>query len=187
MSFWGMGRLIWPSSARAPYASHQGSLRVHSPGCAGGPKEYFLRGVFDCQPNQPFQQASDLKGQTFAFTDPDSNTGKLVPTFWLAELHQRPEPSSGNYLTYSHDDSILAVARGLVAAATVDGLVWKMYQATNPVFTSQTRIIKKCELTAFHPWWFPGHLSAAERDRLQQTLLAMHRDPEGRNPGRAPD
>ena len=131
--------------------------------------------------NSPFNKLQDLKGQTFAFTDPDSNTGKLVPTFWLAELHQRPETFFKQIIyTYSHDNSILAVARGLVAGATVDGLVWEYYQATNPVFTSKTRIIKKSEAYGIPPLVASRQLPAAERERLQQTLLAMHRDPEGR-------
>jgi phosphonate transport system substrate-binding protein len=131
--------------------------------------------------NSPFHQLQDLKGQTFAFTDPDSNTGRLVPTFWLAELQQRPETFFKQIIyTYSHDNSILAVARGLVAAAAVDGLVWEYYQATNPVFTSKTRIIKKSEAYGIPPLVASRQLPAAERERLQQTLLAMHRDPEGR-------
>ena len=47
--------------------------------------------------------------------------------------------------TYSHDNSIMAVARNLVDGATVDGLIWEFYQEKNPAFTSKTRIIKKSE------------------------------------------
>ena len=131
--------------------------------------------------DSPFNNLQDLKGQTFAFTDPDSNTGKLVPTFWLAQLNLRPETFFKQIIyTYSHDNSILAVARGLVAGAAVDGLVWEYYQATNPVFTSKTRIIKKSEAYGIPPLVASRQLPAAERERLQQTLLAMHRDPEGR-------
>ena len=131
--------------------------------------------------DSPFQQLQDLKGQSFAFTDPDSNTGKLVPTFWLRELNQRPETFFKQIIyTYSHDNSILAVARGLVAGAAVDGLVWEYYQATNPVFTSKTRIIKKSEAYGIPPLVASRQLPAAERERLQQALLTMHRDPEGK-------
>jgi phosphonate transport system substrate-binding protein len=131
--------------------------------------------------NSPCQKLQDLKGQTFAFTDPDSNTGRLVPTFWLAELHQRPETFFRQITyTYSHDNSILAVARGLVAAAAVDGLIWEYYQATNPVFTSKTRIIKKSDLYGIPPLVVSRHLPPAERKQLEKTLLTMHEDPEGK-------
>jgi phosphonate transport system substrate-binding protein len=131
--------------------------------------------------NSAFQEFSNLKGHSFAFTDPESNSGKLVPTFWLAELNQLPETFfSKVFYTYSHDNSILAVARGLVDGATVDGLVWEYFQATNPGLTSGTRIIKKSKPFGIPPIVASRQLQAAERERLQQTLLAMHRDPEGR-------
>jgi len=82
----------------------------------------------------------------FAFTDPDSNTGRLVPTFWLSQIGERPESFfSKTIYTYSHDNSILAVNRALVDGAAVDGLIWEYYHRKNPVFTSKTRVIRKSE------------------------------------------
>jgi phosphonate transport system substrate-binding protein len=131
--------------------------------------------------NSTFHGLSNLKGHSFAFTDPESNSGKLVPTFWLAELNQRPETFFSKVIyTYSHDNSILAVARGLVDGATVDGLVWEYFQTTNPGFTSGTRIIKKSKPYGIPPLVASRQLPAAERQRLQQALLTMHQDPEGK-------
>ncbi|MFA5110344.1 MAG: phosphate/phosphite/phosphonate ABC transporter substrate-binding protein [Desulfobaccales bacterium] len=131
--------------------------------------------------NSPFHSLESLKGHSFAFSDPESNSGKLVPTFWLAELNERSETFFSKVIyTYSHDNSIMAVARGLVDGATVDGLVWEYYQATNPVFTSKTRIIKKSEAFGIPPLVVSRHLPEAEREQLQEALLSMHRDPEGR-------
>ncbi len=73
-----------------------------------------------------FQRLVDLRGRVFAFTDPESNTGKLVPTYWLAQVGELPETFFAKTIyTYSHDNSILAVAKGLVDGATVDGLIWE--------------------------------------------------------------
>ncbi|MDI6852093.1 MAG: phosphate/phosphite/phosphonate ABC transporter substrate-binding protein [Deltaproteobacteria bacterium] len=141
----------------------------------------FYRSYLIVNRNSPFHRLEDLKGQTFAFTDPDSNTGKLVPTFWLTELKERPETFFSQIIyTYSHDNSILAVDRGLVAAAAVDGLVWDYYRATNPAFTSKTRIIKRSEEYGIPPLVASGRLPAAERQRLERALLTMHQDPEGK-------
>jgi phosphonate transport system substrate-binding protein len=131
--------------------------------------------------NSTFHGLASLKGHSFAFTDPASNTGKLVPTFWLAEMEERPETFFSQIIyTYSHDNSILAVARGLVAAAAVDGLVWEYYQTTNPVFTSKTRIIKKSEPYGIPPLVASGRVPASEQKKLRHTLLTMHQDPEGK-------
>ncbi|MCX5892088.1 MAG: phosphate/phosphite/phosphonate ABC transporter substrate-binding protein [Deltaproteobacteria bacterium] len=128
-----------------------------------------------------FQRLEDLKGHTFAFTDPDSNTGRLVPLYWLAALHTRPETFFGRSIyTYSHDNSILAVARGLVDAASVDGLIWDYYEKKNPAFTSKTRVIRKSEPFGIPPLVASRQFPAAERERVQNLLFAMHQDPDGK-------
>lgn len=130
----------------------------------------------------PFQRLEDLKGHTFAFTDPDSNTGRLVPLYWLAALHTRPETFFGRSIyTYSHDNSIMAVARGLVDAASVDGLIWDYYEKKNPAFTSKTRIIKKSAPFGIPPLVASRQFPAADRERVQNLLFAMHQDPEGKH------
>ena len=177
----GKGEIDLAFICSGPYASardRHGFVPLAVPEVQGST---FYQSYLIVNKDSVFQGLSGLKGHSFAFTDPESNTGKLVPTFWLAELNQRPETFfSQTIFTYSHDNSILAVARGLVAAAAVDGLVWEYYQATNPVFTSKTRVIKKSEPYGIPPLVVSRHLPAAERERLQQALLSMHHDPEGK-------
>jgi len=128
-----------------------------------------------------FQDLEDLRGHVFAFTDPDSNTGKLVPTFWLSEMNEKPETFfSKTIYTYSHDNAILAVAKGLVDGAAVDGLIWEYYHRKNPVFTSETRIIRKSEPYGIPPLVASKSLSSELRTHIRQVLFDMHRDPQGR-------
>jgi phosphonate transport system substrate-binding protein len=127
-----------------------------------------------------YQSLEDLRGRVFAFTDPDSNTGRLVPAYWLAERNERPETFFGNTIyTYSHDNSILAVARGLVDGAAVDGLVWEYYTRKNPTYTAQTRVIRKSEPYGMPPVVASRRLPAELKGRIRQALLEMHREPEG--------
>lgn len=128
-----------------------------------------------------FQRLEDLKGHTFAFTDPDSNTGRLVPTYWLAAMGARPETFFRQVIyTYSHDNSIMAVARNLVDGAAVDGLIWDFYQERNPAFTSKTRIIKKSEPYGIPPLVASRHLARESRERIRELLFSMHQDPAGK-------
>jgi phosphonate transport system substrate-binding protein len=130
--------------------------------------------------DSPFHRFEDLRGRVFAFTDPDSNTGKLVPTYWLAKMGERPETFFGKTIyTYSHDNSILAVSRGLVDGATVDGLIWEYYHHKNPTFTSRTRIIKKSEPYGMPPLVASKHSAPELKERIRKLLFSMHRDPEG--------
>ncbi len=142
---------------------------------------HFYRSYLIVNKESTFQKLEDLKGHTFAFTDPDSNTGRLVPTSWLAEMHEQPETFFSRIVyTYSHDNSIMAVARNLVDGATVDGLIWEFYQQKNPTFTSQTRIIKKSEPFGNPPLVASKNLSVDSRERIRQILFSMHQDPEGK-------
>ena len=104
-----------------------------------------------------------------------------MPLYWLAALHTRPEQFFSRVIyTYSHDNSIMAVGRGLVDAAAVDGLIWDFYAQKNPAFTAKTRIIKKSAPFGIPPLVASRQFPPAERERIQNVLFAMHQDPEGK-------
>ena len=127
-----------------------------------------------------FKRLEDLRGRVFAFTDPESNTGKLVPTYWLFEIGEQPETYfSKTIYTYSHDNSILAVSKALVDGATVDGLIWEYYNQKDPAFTSRTRIIRKSEPYGIPPIVASKFLSSELKDRIRQLFFEMHIDPNG--------
>ncbi|MEW6668632.1 MAG: PhnD/SsuA/transferrin family substrate-binding protein [Thermodesulfobacteriota bacterium] len=122
-----------------------------------------------------------LRGRIFAFTDPESNTGRLVPAHWVALLGERPESFFGKILyTYSHDNSIQAVARGLVDGAAVDSLIWEYYHDRNPAFAASTRVIRQSEPYPIPPVVSSRRLGEKEADRIRQALVSMHLEPEGR-------
>jgi phosphonate transport system substrate-binding protein len=127
-----------------------------------------------------FQTLADLRGRVFAFSDPDSNSGKLVPTYWLSQLDERPETFfSKTIYTYSHDNSILAVAKTLVDGAAVDGLIWEYYHRKNPTFTSQTRIIRKSEPYGIPPMVASSAIPYELMSQIRAILFSMHEDPMG--------
>lgn len=142
---------------------------------------HFYRSYLIVNKDSPYRHLEELKGHTFAFTDPDSNTGKLVPTYWLAQMQEQPETFFSRIVyTYSHDNSIMAVARNLVDGATVDSLIWEFYQEKNPTFTSKTRIIKKSESFGIPPLVASKNLSVESKERIRQILFSMHQDLEGK-------
>jgi phosphonate transport system substrate-binding protein len=128
----------------------------------------------------PYHHLDDLRGRIFAFTDPDSNTGRLVPMYWLAQMKEQPETFFGKSIyTYSHDNAILAVAKALVDGASVDGLIWEYYNHKNPTFTSKTRIIKKSEPYGIPPLVASKYLLPELKEHIRELLFSMHQDPEG--------
>lgn len=131
--------------------------------------------------DSPYQALEDLRGKTFAFTDPDSHTGRWVPTSWLLRLGERPEDFFSKIIfTYSHDNSILAVARGLVDGASVDSLIWDYYQAEDSRWTYKTRIIRRSQPFGIPPVVVSPALDPAVKETLRTVLFTMHEDPQGK-------
>ena len=66
------------------------------------------------------QTLEDLRGRTFAFTDPASTSGSLVPKTMLIKAGIDPESDLGEtFYTHSHEASMLAVQKQKVDAAAI--------------------------------------------------------------------
>lgn len=164
-----------------PYANEQSKYKFEglaTPIVRGKP---YYQSYLIVQKNSLINSLDDLRGKIFAFTDPDSNTGTLVPRFWLHEKNETPESFFNRITyTYSHDNSILAVAKGLVDGAAVDGHKWEFYQAKSPYFTSKTRVIRKSAYFGSPPLVASSFLDHKLKYRIQNIILAMHRAEDGK-------
>lgn len=130
--------------------------------------------------DSPASSLADLRGKSFAFTDPQSNSGKLVPTAMLARLGETPEHFfRSTSFTYGHDRSIHAVAEHLVDGAAVDSLIWEYTAKLHPELTAKTRIIARSDPYGMPPVVIAPHLDASRREQLRQALLGMHENAEG--------
>ncbi|MDZ7761573.1 MAG: phosphate/phosphite/phosphonate ABC transporter substrate-binding protein [Desulfovermiculus sp.] len=125
--------------------------------------------------DSPFQSLQDLEEKTFAFTDPHSNSGRIVPLYWLHQMGTRPEEFFDQTIyTYSHDNSILAVARGLVDGAAVDSLIWEFMHQAGSEIVQQTRVIRKSQPFGIPPIVVSSNMSDELRQKVQDLLLNMH-------------
>ena len=123
---------------------------------------------------------NELRGTRFAFTDPLSNSGKLVPTYMLARMNETPESFFKEFVfTKAHDKSIKAVAQGVVDAAAVDSLIWEYLNAMSPEFTAKTRILEKSPPYAIPPMAVPRDLAPELKEKLRAAVLNAHTDPKG--------
>ncbi len=142
---------------------------------------HFYQAYLIVNEKSPFSKLEDLKGHTFAFTDPDSNTGYLVPVYWLAKIGERPETFFREAIyTYSHDNSIVAVAKGMVDAASVDSMVWNYFHKHDPALTSSTRIIRKSEYYGIPPLVGSKRLPEETKRTVQNLLFALHTREKGK-------
>jgi phosphonate transport system substrate-binding protein len=176
----GIGQIDLAFICSGPYAAGKKKYELELVATPQVQKSRYYQSYLIVNKASQFKRLEDLKGRVFAFTDPESNTGKLVPTYWLYEIGEQPETYfSKTIYTYSHDNSILAVAKALVDGAAIDGLIWEYYNQKDPVFTSRTRIIRKSEPYGIPPIVASKFLSSELKDRIRQLFFEMHLDPRG--------
>ncbi len=129
----------------------------------------------------PAKGLDDLRGKTFAFSDPLSNTGKLVPEYLLARKNESSRTFfSKTVFSGSHDKSIQAVADRLVDGAAVDSLIWEYLNKIKPELTGKTRILLKSDPYAIPPFVVHPALDPAVKEKLRTILLTAHMKPKGK-------
>jgi phosphonate transport system substrate-binding protein len=74
-----------------PYATGRDRYGFHALAVPQINGKHLYRSSLIVHKDSPYQAFSDLKGKSFAFTDPDSNTGRLVPAYWLSLQAETPE------------------------------------------------------------------------------------------------
>ena len=127
------------------------------------------------------QSLTDLRGKIFAYSDPESNSGYLIPNLAVLRLGANPKTFfSKTLFTYSHRKSVLAVADGLVQGASVDSYVYTQLARFQPDLIARTRVVSQSPDYGFPPFVASNHLPDAELYRLRAVLLAMTDDAEGR-------
>ncbi|MBI5649797.1 MAG: phosphate/phosphite/phosphonate ABC transporter substrate-binding protein [Chloroflexi bacterium] len=124
---------------------------------------------------------ADLRGKTFAFSDPLSNTGRLVAVDQLLRMQTTPDAFFARTIfTYSHDNSIKAVAENLVDGATVDNQVFDFLVASGSPLPARTRIIARFGPFGSSPLVINPNLDAKLKTQLREALLLMNGDDAGR-------
>lgn len=123
----------------------------------------------------------DLRGKTFAFTDPLSNSGYMVPVYYLARRGETPEGYfEKTFFTHSHDNAIQAVANGLADGAAVDSLIFEFMRVQNPELTARIRIIDKSPPYGNPPVVVPPSTDPTIKLMLKKIFLSVHEDPQGK-------
>ncbi|MFN3873284.1 MAG: phosphate/phosphite/phosphonate ABC transporter substrate-binding protein [Ignavibacterium sp.] len=124
---------------------------------------------------------NELKGKSFAFTDPLSNTGYSFMINYLKEKNTTPERFfSKTIFTYAHDYSIQAVKRKIVDGATIDGLVFEYLKHFQPEKIAGVKVIHKSREFGIPPFVVQKNMDSNLKQKLRNIMLNMHNDPEGK-------
>lgn len=131
--------------------------------------------------NRSFHTIGDLQGRVFAYSEPDANSGYMLPRQMLSELGRNPDGFFRHtFFTYSHVEAIEAVAVQVADGAAVDSYVWEFLSRREPRLTAKTKVIQRSETFGFPPLVYRTGMDAELRARMSKALLTMDEDPEGR-------
>ncbi|MFN7065923.1 MAG: phosphate/phosphite/phosphonate ABC transporter substrate-binding protein [Aquificaceae bacterium] len=123
----------------------------------------------------------ELKGKPYAFSDPKSNSGSLVPTYILSKKGYKPADFFKPLLyTYSHSESIMAVYKGFVEGASVDSLVYHHMEKAQPHIIRELKVIQKFGPYPTTPFVYGRYVDKETVERLRRAMLSMDKDQEGR-------
>ncbi len=140
------------------------------------------RSLFIVNSDSPYKTLDELKGKVFAFSDPESNSGFLYPQSVLAEKGVTADNFFRQTLfTFNHAETVEAVAEQVADGGAVDSYIWEYMKKFNPDIASKTRVIHQSPLFGFPPLVSRIGVDKAIVERMQQTLIGMKNDLEGRN------
>lgn len=123
----------------------------------------------------------DLKNGVFAYSDPLSNSGFLVPRAEIAL--SGADPSSffrRSFFTYSHRKVVDAVRAGLADGGAVDGYVWDTIAAQQPASVAGLRVAWRSAPHGFPPVVARRNWAGGEARQLGNALREMPGSAEGR-------
>jgi phosphonate transport system substrate-binding protein len=143
--------------------------------------EPLYRSYIIAHKNAPFHSLLDLEGRIFAYSDPDSNSGFMVPRVMLTERERRPDSFFRmTFFTYSHAETIEAVAEQVAEGGAVDSYVWEHLRQIRPQLVANTKVVQESQTFGFPPIVSRRGLDGGLRERMASALLAMPDNSEGR-------
>ena len=164
-----------------PYAKYRDSKSIRLMAVPVFEGEPLYRSYIIVHRDSPFQMLGELEGRVFAYSDPDSNTGYVVPRRMLKDLGRNPDSFfRHSFFTYSQTETIEAVAERVADGAAVDSYVWEYLNRRSPELTARTKIIQRSPTYGFPPLVYRTGVEPEIQRRMTDVLLQMHTDAEGR-------
>ena len=127
----------------------------------------------------PAESLSDLRGRRFVYVDPLSYSGYIELRARLRTMGEDPEHFFGSYyFTYSHDDSLRAVADGLVDGGVIASLTYDYYRVNAPAILDKIRLLEAMPGSGMGP--VVARRDLRDADAVQEILLHLNEDAEAK-------
>jgi phosphonate transport system substrate-binding protein len=123
---------------------------------------------------------ADLRGASWAYNEPHSQSGYNVTRYHLARLGETHSYFGRVVEAGSHLRALEMVLERHVDASAIDSTVLELELAARPALQENFRIIDVLGPSPIPPWVVTKRLPLDLRDAIRSALWGMHHDAEGR-------
>jgi phosphonate transport system substrate-binding protein len=127
--------------------------------------------------DSPLQSFADLRGHSWAYSEPESQSGYGITRYWLVKLGETNGYFSKVVKAGFHQAAIRMVCEGQVDAAAIDSLVLTVAWREHPELAQALRVIDILGPSTIQPFVAGTHVSPRLRADVQGVLTEMHEDP----------
>lgn len=154
------------------------SVPIAAPVLAGmryGNKPIYFSDVI-VRADSPFKSFKDLKGHSWCYNEPHSQSGYGITRYHLVQLGETNGFFSEVVEAGFHEESIRLVAEGKIDASAIDSQVLSIALRDNPQVASKLRIIEALGPSTIQPVAVSKRLPPDLRQKITEILLALHED-----------
>jgi phosphonate transport system substrate-binding protein len=132
------------------------------------------------QKDSAINSLEDIKGHTYAFVDPGSTSGYMVPSAFFVRAGIVPEKDFKQVM-YSggHDASIVAVAQGKVEAASVADRILERAYSKGLAERKNIKVIWESDLIPNNPMLYRKDLSEGLKKKIRDAFYGFKNLPFG--------
>jgi phosphonate transport system substrate-binding protein len=130
--------------------------------------------------DQSTRSIEQLEGKVFAYADPYSLTGYVVPRYEILQAGKDAKRFFARTIfTSGHKNVIRAVASGLADGGSVDSFVWDSLARIDPGLIAKTRIVSRSAEFGSPPIVAGRTVKPRDLLAMRRVLLQMASDPSG--------
>lgn len=130
--------------------------------------------------DSPYQSFADLRGASWAYNEPGSQSGYHITRYRLATVGEEWSFFGRLIETGAHRRSLKMVVEGAVDASAIDSTVLEWVLERQPEVAQTIRIIDTLGPSPIPPWVMSQKTAGRDGDKIRQALLAMHDSSAGR-------
>ncbi|MEP7286541.1 MAG: PhnD/SsuA/transferrin family substrate-binding protein [Chloroflexota bacterium] len=129
------------------------------------------------QRDSPFQIFADLRGCTWAYNEPESQSGYGVTRYSLVQRGETRGYFREVVQAGFHQRAIRMVCSGEIDATAIDSQVLAVELRDHPELADQLRVIDALGPSTIQPLTAARHLPASLKTDIQAVFATMHTDP----------